>query len=347
MHKTWPLVSLLAISLTACTALAQSPEQKPVPTDGIYPDVIEHPMPEDLSQFKQPATLVADLKAIQTGSLEGRLAALEAKSKRDQVFVEGGTFQMGDFGPLQSEEELPWDGNSHSSPLHEVTLDSYSISKYKVTVAEFDLYAEAADVSSVLTEERFNTPVAGNPPVRQPNKPATGTWYQAKAYCQWLGKQTGLPFDLPTEAQWEFAARDRGRFIVYPTNNGKLEWNINVPTLALADAINKSHLSSTWPVGLFPPTSMGLHGLAIHTLEWVQDWYAADYYYDSDKAENPQGPDTGTEKVQRSWPITNSRAAMTMTRRHKAPKPPTDKNRSSTIDGFRCAVQSPEPVTSP
>jgi formylglycine-generating enzyme required for sulfatase activity len=93
-------------------------------------------MPEDLSRLKQPDTLVADLKAIQEGSLEDRFRALADKSLRDPVFVEGGTFPMGDFGRLQSEEGLPWDGNSDSSPLHEVTLDGYSISKYKVTLAE-------------------------------------------------------------------------------------------------------------------------------------------------------------------------------------------------------------------
>ncbi|MGY0557399.1 formylglycine-generating enzyme family protein [Lysobacter sp. A421] len=334
-------VSLVIVMLLpACAALAESPQQ--VPTDGIYPDVIEHPMPENLSQFKQPDSLVADLKAIQTGSLEERLKALAEKSKRDQIFVEGGTFQMGDFGRLQSEEKLPWDSQSHSSPLHEVTLDSYSISKYKVTLAEFDLYAEANDVPTVNNEAIDRRAVADIPAYRAPDRPAGTTWYQAKAYCQWLGELTGLPFDIPTEAQWEYAARDRGRYIVYPTSNGKLEWNVNVPDDDLNDAI-----SGGWPlpVGLFPPSHLGLFDLAVNSMDWVQDWYDADYYAVSPK-ENPLGPSTGTHKVQRSWPTSNDGAARTMSRRFATPKPAPEKSQNTYLDGFRCAIQSPEPVMS-
>lgn len=342
MHRklrTSSVSLLVAMLLPACAALAESPEQ--VPTDGIYPDVIEHPMPDDLSQFKQPASLVTDLKAIQDGSLEERLAALADKSKRDQIFVEGGTFQMGDFGRLQSEEKLPWDSRSHSSPLHEVTLDSYSISKYKVTLAEFDLYAEANDVPSVQTEDIYTKSIAGMSRYRTPDKPAGTTWPQAKAYCQWLGELTKLPFDLPTEAQWEYAARDRGRFIVYPTSNGKLEWNVNVPDDDLNDAI-----SGGWalPIALFPPNQLGLFDLAINTMDWVQDWYGADYYSASPKS-NPTGPATGSEKVQRSWPTSNSGVAKTMSRRHKSPEPLPGKTKYTTLDGFRCAVQSSDPIT--
>ncbi|MGH8086164.1 MAG: formylglycine-generating enzyme family protein [Lysobacter sp.] len=347
MHRklrTSSVSLLVAMLLPACAALAESPEQ--VLTDGIYPDVIEHPMPDDLSQFTQPASLVADLKAIQEGSLEERLAALADKSRRDQIFVEGGTFQMGDFGRLQSEEKLPWDSRSHSSPLHEVTLDSYSISKYKVTLAEFDLYAEANDVPSVQTEDIYTKSVAGMPRYRTPDKPAGTTWPQAKAYCQWLGELTKLPFDLPTEAQWEYAARDRGRFIVYPTNNGKLEWNVNVPGSKLGDAVNGSLWgSSPLAIALFPPSPIGMYDLAINSMDWVQDWYAADYYTVS-ATENPTGPTTGTEKVQRSWPTSNSGAAKTMSRRSKTPEPAADKDQSTYLFGFRCAVQSPDQIKS-
>lgn len=129
------LVFGIAVSLVAATATAAS---NTPPEDGIYPDVVKHPVPSDISSFKQPDSLVADMQAIQTGTLQQRLEALKAKVLRDQVFVKGGTFQMGDFGRLQSKEKLPWDNNANSSPLHKVTLTSYSISKYLVTKAESD-----------------------------------------------------------------------------------------------------------------------------------------------------------------------------------------------------------------
>ena len=334
--------AVLALAVcNACASHATPPEA--APPEGIYPDETTHPLPADLSQFRQPESLVEDLERIQAGSLEERIQALADKSKRDQVFVEGGTFMMGDFGRLQSEENLPWDGNSNSSPLHEVALDSYSISKYKVTLAEFDLYAEANQVPSVQTENIYANEIAGFPAWRSPDKPAGVTWYQADAYCKWVGEITGLPFSLPTEAQWEYAARNRGQFIVYPTDSGKLEWNRNVPSFEMVRMFNHSNQGG-WPyaIGFFPPSPLGLYDLAKNSLEWMEDWYAGDWYQQEDKVKNPAGPESGEEKSQRSWPVSNSRAAMTMTRRHDKPGSqtrPSGEPRSTILEGFRCAVQ--------
>lgn len=254
---------------------------------------------------------------------------------------------MGDFGRLHSEEQLPWDGNANSSPPHTVTLDSYSISRYKVTLAEFDLYAEANDVPSVHTEDIYTREIASRPPWRTPDKPAGVTWDQADAYCRWLGELTDQPFALPTEAQWEYAARSRGRWVVYPTDNGKLEWNRNVPSYGLMEKINDGRSGTSYPIAFFPPNPIGLYDLAINSLDWVQDWYAADWYTYNDGAHNPTGPEAGTEKVQRSWPASDSRAAMTMTRHFGHPehqKTPESDARSTRLTGFRCALHSPRPA---
>lgn len=331
------LIGFTFLGAMACASYAQSP------TESIYPDVIEHPIPKDLSRFKQPTSLLEDMRKIQSGSLEDRAKALADKSRRDQVFVQGGTFQMGDFGRLQSEEKLPWDGKSDSSPLHEVTLDSYSISKYKVTLAEFDLYAQANKVPSVQTEEIYTKEIAGMPAWRGPDKPAGVTWQQADAYCKWVAKVTGQLFALPTEAQWEYAARDRGKFIVYPTDNGKLEWNRNVPKHDLREAIEGVRAGRPYRIALFPPNPLGLYDLAENGLDWVQDWYAEDWYDHSDKARNPIGPDTGEEKVQRARTAGFGRTSMTMLRQHEKPGPqtrPSGKPKSTIRNGFRCAVHT-------
>lgn len=332
-----------AVALVICSACASHA----TPPEGIYPDEVTHPLPADLLQLRQPESLVEDLKRIQSGSLEERIQALADKSTRDQVFVEGGTFMMGDFGRLQSEEKLPWDGNSNSSPLHEVTLDSYSISKYKVTLAEFDLYAEANQVSSVQTEQIYSSEIAGLPAWRSPDKPAGVTWHQADAYCKWIGEITGLPFTLPTEAQWEYAARSRGHFIVYPTDNGKLEWNRNVPSFELIGRINKRKGGRPYSIAHFPPNPLGLYDLTINSLDWMQDWYSDDGYSHQAGTRNPAGPESGEMKSQRSWPASDSRAAMTITRRHNKPgvqTRPSGQPMSTIFDGLRCAVQHPQPL---
>jgi formylglycine-generating enzyme required for sulfatase activity len=308
----------LALTLVATTAAAKSTPSQ----GGIYPDVIQHPVPTDLSVFKQPASLVADIKAIQAGTLQQRLEALKAKALRDQVFVKGGTFQMGDFGRLQSKEHLPWDNNSNSSPLHKVTLTSYSIGKYLVTKAEADLYSEANHLPLLGGEIRDVLPSGGN---------IAGTWGQASAYCQWLGKLTGRHFDLPTEAQWEYAARDRGRFIVYPTDNGKIEFNRNVITYDLGKKLSTNH--KMWPIAITPPSLLGLYDMT-GSSEWMRDWYSTEYYSHSSNVTDPGGPADGKEKVLRG--DGNPSYSMTMHREHGD----LDKMHAT----IRCVVDSSAPV---
>ena len=87
---------------------------------------------------------------------------------------------------------------------------------YKVTYDDFDLFTD------VVGEQRINQ----GPDwlkARAPPKPAGVNWYGAKAYCAWPGKLTGQPFDLPTEAQWEYAARPGGKRVLFATDNGDFD----------------------------------------------------------------------------------------------------------------------------
>lgn len=284
------MIAGVAAALLASTVLAQTV------ADGIYPDTIEHPVPTDLSGFKQPDSLVRDMRAIQTGDLKQRLKALLDKSARDQIPVAGGQFMMGDFGPLQSKEKLPWNDNTDTNPLHSVTLDSYSISKYKVTDAELQLYAESNGLPKIGSNLYLQ--------ISKPNGSAFALWQNATNYCVWVGKNLAKRGGLPTEAQWEYAARDRGRFILYPTNTGKLEYNVNVPDSALTEAIASVKSSAekydVLPIALLPPSPLGLYGMGENG-EWTQDWYSADYYASS-PGTNPQGPLTGSLKTVRGEP---------------------------------------------
>jgi formylglycine-generating enzyme required for sulfatase activity len=110
--------------------------------------------------------------------------------------------------------------------------------------------------------------------------------------------------DLPTEAQWEYAARNRGQMVIYPTDNGQLDNGRNVANYEQREAYAKKHklFSRHNPaaVGLFPANPLGLYDMVTNGYEWTLDWYAPDYYAVSPE-KNPTGPSTGTKKVTRSY----------------------------------------------
>ena len=104
------------------------------------------------------------------------------------VFVEGGTFIMGNNSlPIAAE--------------HEVTLDSYAIAKYETTFKEFDVFTDVNGLDKLAAEYRDGELFGLNYGAKLMG------WYKANDYCKWLGEQLNLPLSLPTEAQWEYAAR--------------------------------------------------------------------------------------------------------------------------------------------
>ena len=337
MKKSMPRFKQPQILVVLSLAIAFPLWAEP-PKTGIYPGVEQAASP-DPSWFKQPESLVEDLQRIQTGTPQERLQALAKKVRHDMVFVGGGEFLMGDFGELQSEEQLFWTSTAHNKPLREVKLTGYSISKYKVTYAEFDLYSEVNQKPKVGTKTSFAE-------YRKPDVPAGVNWYQARDYCRWLGKIAKLPIDLPTEAQWEYAARNHGQFIGWPTDNGWLIWDWNVPSAKLVEKL-MGNSSWLYPIALFPSNPLGLHDLAANGLEWVEDWFQEKYYLKTPKTVDPRGPKAGKFKVLRGWPeYNNDLAGMSMDRRYREPqKKPAYLSVGSSLDfhrqdAFRCAIQA-------
>jgi formylglycine-generating enzyme required for sulfatase activity len=254
---------------------------------------------------------------------------------------------MGDFGPIHSEEKLPYSGNTDDDVLHEVVLDSYSILAHKVTYADFDVYTDSAGKPRVAMEAQRDKQYRDLAGI------AAGVdWNDARAYCQWVGHQIGMPMDVPTEAQWEYAARNRGGLVVYPTDNGKIDNGRNVASFDQAEEFQSSHELSApmLPVGRYPATPIGLYDMIDGGYEWTLDWYAPQY--ESAKAHNPQGPKSGTEKVLRGYSTaggdTLQHVSMTITRNKKPASPPrnldihdrpiiANQNRVNTI---RCVANS-------
>lgn len=271
--------------------------------------------------------------------------ALVHKTKANLVFAKGGTFKMGDFGPETTPDKLPYvPSYGYGSPVHEVQLDSFSIGKYKVTYEDFDVYTDAQGkqrIAMLRMDSEYR---------KVPRIPAGVNWQEAKDYCLWLGKVSGLPFDLPSEAQWEYAARSLGKPVPYATSNGKYEQGHNVASYDQKQEMMKGVSSpQVYPIGKFPPNPLGLYDMASNGTDWVNDWFSDDYYAHSPR-KNPQGPEFGTEKVKRGI-ASDYVTALAMYRQKQIPqvKPSTMDDGTIISDrypsnGFRCVVNSTSKV---
>ncbi|MCF7352897.1 SUMF1/EgtB/PvdO family nonheme iron enzyme [Vibrio sp. CK2-1] len=291
-----------------------------------------------------------------------QIADVAVKAIENLVFVEGGSFDMGDFKapceiPSGTANRIDWspEHKCFSGPsatlagamhLHKVTLDSYSIAKIETTFPDMEVMRKVNDLPVAYQKLDGSPYIRGTDEyIKQLQKRASfaapaKNWQDAKDYCLWLGRVTTLPFDLPTEAQWEYAARSRGQHYYFATNNGyrqlregsyyssKTGYWINY----IDDEVNASTNITT--VDTFPANPLGVYGMSNQVSEWVNDWYAKDYYLHSPE-HNPQGPETGTEKVQRD----GGGVTMTFSRLHS----PGEK-KYYLSSSFRCALQQPLPA---
>ncbi|MGU7776110.1 formylglycine-generating enzyme family protein [Burkholderia sp. MR1-5-21] len=272
----------------------------------------------------------------QQDSQSPEIKALVKKSLADMAVVKGGTFMMGDFGPSVSPEKLPYTAQHEDKPAHQVTLDSFSIGRYKVTYADFDVYMKAVGNLS-YPDDRLSKLY------RVPTHPVGVPWKAAKDYCQWLGKQSGLPIDLPSEAQWEYAARSGGKPLIFATDNGKSEPDRNFPSADTIDAKLAPNLGMSqiylYPVGKYPPNPLGLYDMGFNGQDWVNDWFDPQYYEHSPE-KNPQGPAAATKKVIRGFQGGYDESAMTVYREGIEPAAGKDGLGGFPTLTFRCAIQS-------
>jgi formylglycine-generating enzyme required for sulfatase activity len=218
----------------------------------------------------------------------------------EMVTIPAGEFQMGcdDTNPNEY-------CNSDEQPLHTVYLDAYAIDKYEVTNAQ---YAEFLNAEGNQEEGGYTWLDADDSDVRihesggvwqvdagYEDHPVTEvTWYGARAYCEWQGKR------LPTEAEWEKAARGASDTRMYP-------WGNEDPDCS---RLNYDYcVGDTAPVGSYPSgaSPYGALDMAGNVWEWVNDWYDSNYY-DVSPHNNPPGPDRGNSRVLRGggwyniWP---------------------------------------------
>ncbi|MEZ7204305.1 formylglycine-generating enzyme family protein [Pseudoalteromonas sp. DY56-GL79] len=257
-----------------------------------------------------------------TGEQDKQVQALIERTKAQMVFVEGGSFMMGDGG---GPNNLPWTIARDNKPAHKVTLTSYSMGAYEVSYGDFDLYTAVNGLPKTMWTKWDKDEIW-----RAPEFSAGVNWYDAKNYCLWLAKLTQLPIDLPTEAQWEFAARNRGENILFATNTGMLELGVNY---SLAEE-PEPHISGT-----YPPNPLGFYDLSGNMIEWVNDWWAEDYYQHSPEQDS-KGPKEGTKKVMRGGSFLESPRGSNVYTRQES----NELNTSYRDIGFRCALNKPKPL---
>jgi formylglycine-generating enzyme required for sulfatase activity len=191
------------------------------------------------------------------------------------VVVPAGEFLMGCDVGAQDEK-----------PVHRLFVDQFAVGEFAITNR---LYRFFVDETAHQIPQGWN-----NPHFNHPDQPVTSvSWFDATMFCEWLSNRTGKPYRLPTEAEWERAARGGLEGRLYT-------WGDEVPQ----QQPNYSHLWLTGPerVGQRPPNGFGLHDISENVHEWCVDWYDQHYYAVS-QGVNPQGPETGSRRASRggSW----------------------------------------------
>ena len=234
-------------------------------------------------------------------------ASIIGKDGAPMVLVPAGEFIMG------SEQ-----GDDDEQPVHRVFLYSYYLDTFEVTNGRFARFVEAIQSEPPWGFADQETPVAhAEQPVRWVN------WLEATGYCLWAGKR------LPTEAEWEKAARGtEGR--IYP-------WGHDPPTAAHAVFGLKEGAETVAPIGNRDQgrSPYGVHDLAGNLYEWVADWYD-ETYYTTQPTVNPRGPVEGTVKVQRGGSYINGPYRLRSAFRTKS-----DPTEHDAHVGFRCAQDAP------
>ena len=259
---------------------------------------------------------------------------LANENLKEMVFVEGGSFMMGDFGTIIGTRR-PYSPDKHDKPLHKVTLDSFSISKYRITWGQYNRYRAFTGKPVPKKFDFYRSMGEGDSHFKRTRDdyPAAVLWQDAKDYCLWLGGVSGHQSDLPTEAQWEYAARSRGKNYIMANEDNS--WREE----SRGEKINFAQTRE--PVGSYPPNPLGLYDMMGNGRDWVNDWYS-DNYYKSSPEYNPKGPEYGEKKVLRGAGGSDYWNNLVVGR---WARPKNDHPENVPIgEGFRCVINEGSPL---
>ncbi|MFT6846076.1 MAG: sulfatase modifying factor 1 [Flavobacteriales bacterium] len=222
--------------------------------------------------------------------------------KPEVILVQGGTFAM---GSTVEEDETP----------HTVTLSNYSIGKYPVTVGQYKTFCTATGTTM---------PEAPSWGWQDKHPMVNVTYNDAVSYCNWLGETYGGDWRLPTEAQWEFAARGG-------TKSNKYTYSGSDDLDEVAWYADNAG-GKTQSVGRKKANELSLYDMSGNVWEWCKDWYDKDYYASSPST-NPKGATSGANRVLRggSWYYSATRCRVA----YRGTDGPSYR---SSFNGFRVAL---------
>ena len=198
---------------------------------------------------------------------------IDAETGMEFVLVNGGCYEMGDSFRL---------GQSREQPVHRVCVDDFYIGKYEVTLEQWKKIQRS--VPSAIKTYGFKNctdscPVGGV------------SWNDTQDYINQLNSRTGKTYRLPTEAEWEYAARSGGKREIYAGTSS----HDKLPHYAWYDYNSGGEFHA---VGQKKPNGLGIYDMSGNVYEWVADRYGDNYYSNSPK-KNPQGPSSGALRVHR------------------------------------------------
>jgi formylglycine-generating enzyme required for sulfatase activity len=257
-----------------------------------------------LAILVDPAPATAQLERLRKPTPQAEPAHTEPGPS---VMISAVEFWMGIDGPQGLDDERP---------RHPVVLDAYAMDVHEVTVGHYSTFLKKTRRTPPLFWDTLDLHEHADRPVIGVN------WDDAAAYCRWAGKR------LPTEAEWEHAARG--------TDERRYPWGNQAPTPEFANygiGARFSYGQTLMPVGHYEKgkSPYGMYNMAGNAWEWVHDWYGTNYYEVSDK-QNPRGPEEGQFKVLRGGSWSELPKYLLTYGRFKLPP-----NTRNSYIGFRCA----------
>ncbi len=218
--------------------------------------------------WKKQMTGVSNIRGQQGDSLLS--TQLATGLRIEMVYVPGGKFKMGCNI-----------GGSDESPVHEVVLDDFYIGKYEVTQHQWRMIMDQ-DTNKCYFEGCDSCPVE------------RVSWYNVMEFIEKLNEKTQMNYRLPTEGEWEYAARggpiSKGYKYSGSNNDVSVAWKVGISS------------AKTHPIGRKKPNELGIYDMSGNVFEWCADWYSSTWYQVSPDS-NPGGPAEGTYRVIRggSW----------------------------------------------
>ncbi len=249
----------------------KSASQKKTTTESAKKSVAKKtstPTTKPTSEAKTVATSQVAEKSATSSSNAQSSSSVAVSDFCEMVFVEGGTFTMG------ATEEIGYNAFRNEKPEHKVTVSSFYIGKYEVTQAQWE---------EIMGSTTSNW-MGGNYPVEYVS------WRDIQEFIRKLNQKTGKKYRLPTEAEWEYAAKGGRKSRGY-----KYSGSDNIDDVAWYNKVGRPHL-----VGQKRPNELGIYDMSGNVYEWCQDWYGD--YSDASQT-NPKGPSSGTFRVLRGGSI--------------------------------------------